>query len=202
MLTLLAHSCPPERSGPRRVRPPVCDQWVPRARREARRSVDMWCDEGAFTLAETSRDPRRREVAWACRCAGMSVSSAISARPSCSPSTRRCGVDHLEQVSDAASSMLAKAGAVAVMLPGACVQLRLPVPPIEQLRAAGVPMAMATTQPGLELLRGAADPDVARDHALRNDRRGNVARRHAPRGARAAAFETRDAAGREGKPTS
>jgi imidazolonepropionase len=30
------------------------------------------------------------------------------------------------------------------MLPGACVQLRLPVPPVEKLRAAGVPMAVAT----------------------------------------------------------
>jgi imidazolonepropionase len=40
--------------------------------------------------------------------------------------------------------MLAKAGTVAVMLPGACVQLRLPVPPVEMLRKAGVPMAVAT----------------------------------------------------------
>jgi imidazolonepropionase len=30
------------------------------------------------------------------------------------------------------------------MLPGACVQLRLPVPPVERLRAAGVAMAVAT----------------------------------------------------------
>jgi len=31
-----------------------------------------------------------------------------------------------------------------VMLPGACVQLRLPVPPVDQLRRAGVPLAVAT----------------------------------------------------------
>ena len=30
------------------------------------------------------------------------------------------------------------------MLPGACVQLRLPIPPVEKLRAAGVPMAIAS----------------------------------------------------------
>jgi imidazolonepropionase len=30
------------------------------------------------------------------------------------------------------------------MLPGACVQLRLPVPPVERLRRAGVAMAVAT----------------------------------------------------------
>jgi imidazolonepropionase len=39
---------------------------------------------------------------------------------------------------------MAAAGIVAVMLPGACVQLRLPVPPVERLRAAGVPMAIAS----------------------------------------------------------
>jgi imidazolonepropionase len=52
--------------------------------------------------------------------------------------------DHLEQVSDAGIAALAAAGTVAVMLPGACVQLRLPVPPVGKLRAAGVPMAIAT----------------------------------------------------------
>jgi imidazolonepropionase len=52
--------------------------------------------------------------------------------------------DHLEQISDAGIAALARAGTVAVMLPGACVQLRLPVPPIARLRAAGIPMAIAT----------------------------------------------------------
>jgi imidazolonepropionase len=52
--------------------------------------------------------------------------------------------DHLEQVSDAGIAALARAGTVAVMLPGACVQLRLPVPPVEKLRAAGVAMAVAS----------------------------------------------------------
>ncbi len=33
---------------------------------------------------------------------------------------------------------------VAVMLPGACVQLRLPIPPVERLRRAGVAMAIAS----------------------------------------------------------
>ncbi|HEY0990009.1 MAG TPA: amidohydrolase family protein, partial [Kofleriaceae bacterium] len=37
-----------------------------------------------------------------------------------------------------------RAGTIAVMLPGACVQLRLPVPPVERLRRAGVALAVAT----------------------------------------------------------
>jgi len=52
--------------------------------------------------------------------------------------------DHLEYVSDAGIAALANAGTVAVMLPGACVQLRLPVPPVERLRKAGVAMAVAS----------------------------------------------------------
>ena len=38
----------------------------------------------------------------------------------------------------------AYAGQHSLMLPGACVQLRLPVPPVDKLRAAGVAMAVAT----------------------------------------------------------
>ncbi|HLL22413.1 MAG TPA: amidohydrolase family protein, partial [Kofleriaceae bacterium] len=45
---------------------------------------------------------------------------------------------------DAGIAALARAGIVAVMLPGACVQLRLPVPPIAKLRAAGIAMAIAS----------------------------------------------------------
>ncbi|MBC7975112.1 MAG: amidohydrolase family protein, partial [Myxococcales bacterium] len=52
--------------------------------------------------------------------------------------------DHVEQISDAGVAALAAAGTIAVMLPGACVQLRLPVPPVERLRAAGVALAIAT----------------------------------------------------------
>ncbi|MCA9676959.1 MAG: amidohydrolase family protein, partial [Myxococcales bacterium] len=52
--------------------------------------------------------------------------------------------DHLEQVSDAGIAALAAAGVVAVMLPAACVQLRMTPPPVAKLRAAGVAMAVAT----------------------------------------------------------
>jgi len=57
-----------------------------------------------------------------------------------------CGLsaDHLEQISDAGIAALARAGTIAVMLPGACVQLRLPVPPVDHLRRAGVAMAIAS----------------------------------------------------------
>jgi imidazolonepropionase len=53
--------------------------------------------------------------------------------------------DHLEYLDQAGVFALAKAGTVAVLLPGAFYFLReKQKPPIEPLRAAGVPMAVAT----------------------------------------------------------
>lgn len=53
--------------------------------------------------------------------------------------------DHLEYVSDVGIAAMAKAGTVAVLLPGAFYFLReTRRPPIEKFRVAGVPMALAT----------------------------------------------------------
>ena len=53
--------------------------------------------------------------------------------------------DHLEYLSDAGIAAMARAGTVAVILPGAFYTLReTQIPPIAALRAAGVPMAVAT----------------------------------------------------------
>lgn len=54
-------------------------------------------------------------------------------------------VDHLEYATDADAQAMARAGSVAVMLPGAYYTLRDPqLPPIDAFRAHGVPMAVAT----------------------------------------------------------
>ncbi|MAB68832.1 MAG: imidazolonepropionase, partial [Oceanicaulis sp.] len=59
-------------------------------------------------------------------------------------------VEHLEYISDADIDALAKAGSVAVMLPGAFYFLKeTRKPPIEGFRRAGVPMAVSTdSNPG------------------------------------------------------
>jgi imidazolonepropionase len=67
--------------------------------------------------------------------------------------------DHLEQVSDAGVAALGRAGVVAVMLPVACVQLRMAPPPVERLRAAGVALAVASDlNPGTGWCEGLALP--------------------------------------------
>ena len=143
--TLLAHLVPPERRGDRDVFVrEICEQWIPRAAVEKlATSVDVWCDEGAFTLDET------RAILGAAAAAGLAVRGHVGQLSDIGAAELLAehgalSVDHLEQVSDAAIAMLAKTGTVAVMLPGACVQLRLPVPPVAKLRAAGIPMAIAT----------------------------------------------------------
>lgn len=66
-------------------------------------------------------------------------------------------VDHLEWLSDSGIAALAVSGTVAVMLPGAFYTLReTKLPPIAALRAAGVPMALATdSNPGTSPLTSA-----------------------------------------------
>jgi len=143
--TLLAHLVPAEREGDRAtyVRE-LCEQLIPSAARERlATSVDIYCDTGAYTLAEA------RAILAAARAAGLAVRAHAGQFMDLGAAELlgelgAWSADHLEQVSAAGIAALARAGTVAVMLPGACVQLRLPVPPVAQLRAAGVPMAIAS----------------------------------------------------------
>ena len=144
--TLLAHLIPPDRAGDRDafVRE-ICEQWIPRAVKDKHRpaSVDVWCEQNAFTLAET------RQIFAAAKHHGLAVRGHIGQLSDLGAAEllaeyRALSADHLEFVSASGIAALARAGTVAVMLPGACVQLRLPPPPVAALRAAGVPLAVAT----------------------------------------------------------
>lgn len=140
--TLLAHWIPPERCGDRAAFvTEICNEWIPEA--TAATSVDVWCEDSAFrvdearAILETARGARkvvRGHVGQFSDIGGAELLAELGAR----------SADHLEYVSDRGIAALARAGTVAVMLPGACVQLRLPVPPVAKLRAAGVAMAVAT----------------------------------------------------------
>ncbi len=140
--TLLAHLVPPERASDRAAFvAEICERWIPHARGAT--SVDCYCDDGAFTLDEA------RAIWAAAKRAGLAVRGHVGqfADLGAAQVLAELGglsADHVERVSDAGIAALAGAGTVAVMLPGACVQLRLPVPPVERLRAAGVPLAVAS----------------------------------------------------------
>lgn len=143
--TLLAHLIPRERADDRaRYVAELAEELVPAAARERlAASVDVYCDEGAFTLDES------RAILGAARRAGLAVRGHVGqfrdlggAHLLAELGAR--SADHVEQIDDAGVAALARAGVVAVMLPGACVQLRLPVPPVDRLRRAGVAMAVAS----------------------------------------------------------
>jgi imidazolonepropionase len=144
--TLLgAHALPPEHTSDRAgyVRA-VAEKMVPRAARDGlATAVDVYCDEGAFTLEET------RVILDAARHAGLDVRAHVGqfADLGAAELVAELGgrsADHLEQVSPAGIEAMAARGVVGVMLPGSCVQLRMTPPPVQALRRAGVPLAVAT----------------------------------------------------------
>jgi imidazolonepropionase len=106
-------------------------------------AVDVYCDEGAFTLDET------RTILAAARARGLAVRAhagqfADLGAAGLVASLGGLSADHLEHVSDDQAMAMAAAGTVATLLPGACVQLRLPPPPVARLRAAGCAFALGT----------------------------------------------------------
>ncbi|MCP4446225.1 MAG: imidazolonepropionase [Myxococcales bacterium] len=144
--TLLgAHALPPEFAGRREdFVHTVVSEMIPRAADEKLASaVDVYCDEGAFTLAET------RQILEAARAQGLSTKAHIGQFADLGAAQLLAELgslsgDHLEQVSRDGIAAMSKAGVVATMLPGACVQLKMSPPPVAKLRAAGVAMAIGS----------------------------------------------------------
>ena len=105
--------------------------------------VDVYVDRGAFTVDEG------RRVLEAGRQAGLGVrihaeQVAHTGAAAMGASLGALSCDHLERIDPAGIEAMAAAGSVAVMLPGAMLYLRDPAPPVAALRAAGVPLAVAT----------------------------------------------------------
>ncbi|HKY95746.1 MAG TPA: imidazolonepropionase [Kiloniellales bacterium] len=112
-------------------------------------TVDGFCERIAFTAAETEA------LFQAAKRLGLPVklhAEQLSDMGGAQLVARYGGLsaDHLEYVSDEGIAAMAKAGTVAVVLPGAFYFLReKQLPPIEKLRQAGVPIALATdSNPG------------------------------------------------------
>ena len=95
--------------------------------------------------------------------------------------------DHLDHANEEGIAALARAGTVAVLLPGASLTLGGPVPPLAALRRHGVPTAIATDwNPGTSTDGLAGAHAGARLPPLQDDARGGVRRRDRGRRALAA----------------
>ncbi|MBD8630011.1 imidazolonepropionase [Oxalobacteraceae sp. CFBP 8755] len=141
-----AHALPPEFAGrPDDYLTDVCDVMLPAlAEQGLVDAVDAFCERIGFTNAQTAR------VFDKAGALGLPVklhAEQLSDQGGAELVARHGGLsaDHLEHLSEQGIAAMARAGTVAVLLPGAYYYLReTTMPPIAALRAAGVPMAVAT----------------------------------------------------------
>jgi imidazolonepropionase len=141
-----AHALPPEAGGDRDAYiDQLCADWLPAvAAAKLADAVDAFCEEIAFSPQQVERVfQRARELGLPVKLhadqLGNSQGAALAAR---------CGAlsaDHLEHTDAAGVEALARAGCVAVLLPGAYHFLNeTQPPPVAALRRAGVALAIAS----------------------------------------------------------
>jgi len=145
-----AHALPPEANGDKdRFIDEVCAMIPALARDKLADAVDAFCEGIAFSPAQTAR------VFRAAQAAGLPVklhadqlSNLHGARLAAEHGA--LSADHLEYTDEDGVAAMARAGTVAVLLPGAFYVLReKQLPPVDALRRHGVPIAIATdSNPG------------------------------------------------------
>jgi imidazolonepropionase len=141
-----AHAIPPDHRG--RADDYLTEQAIPALRAAQAQglvdAVDAFCEGIAFTPAQVAR------VFAEAQALGLPVklhAEQLSNLGGASLAARHgaLSADHLEYLDESGVQAMAAAGTVAVILPGAFYTLReTQAPPIDRLRAAGVPMAVAT----------------------------------------------------------
>lgn len=143
---LAAHAIPPEyKNDPDAYIALVCEEILPAAHAEGLiDAVDGFCETIAFTPTQMER------VFDAATALGLPVklhAEQLSNQGGAALVAGKGGLsaDHLEYLDEAGIQAMAEAGTVAVLLPGAFYTLReTKLPPLDGLRAAGVPLAVAT----------------------------------------------------------
>jgi imidazolonepropionase len=140
-----AHALPPEFAGRQDDYIASVCEWLPRLHGEGLvDAVDAFCERIGFTLEQT------RRVFEAARALGLPVklhADQLSDGEGAALVAEFGGLsaDHVEHTSEAGVRAMARAGTVAVLLPGAFHCLRETVlPPLDAFRQHGVPMAVAT----------------------------------------------------------
>ncbi len=143
---LAAHAVPAEHAGRADdYIERVCSETIPAAAGAGLAdAVDAFCETIGFTAAQTRRVfIAAREQRLPVKLHADQLSDGGGA--ALAAEFGALSADHLEYTSDAGVAAMARAGTVAVLLPGAFYALReTRVPPVAQLRAAGVPIAIAT----------------------------------------------------------
>ncbi len=182
----------------------VCDEIIPAAARAGLAdAVDAFCETIAFTRREDAARlrggaqaglPVKLHADQLSDCGGAALAAEFGA----------LSADHLEHANDIGMTAMARAGTVAVLLPGAFYCLReTRVPPIARLRAHGIPVAIATDcNPGTLAGHLAAADAQHGLHAVPAHAGRGSCRRHAERRPRARPGRSRPARSRRRAPTS
>jgi imidazolonepropionase len=141
-----AHALPPEANGDKDAFiDKVCTEMLPAVAREGLAdAVDAFCEGIAFSPEQTAR------VFDAAKAHGLKIklhADQLSNLHGAKLAADRgaLSADHLEYTDEDGAAAMAKAGTVAVLLPGAFYMLReTQVPPVAAFRKAGTRMALAT----------------------------------------------------------
>ncbi len=140
-----AHALPPEFSGNADGYIDAVCQMLPKLHAmQLVDAVDVFCEGIGFSVAQT------RRVFDAAKTLGLPVKAHAEQLSNLGGSALVAefgglSADHIEFLDDAGVAAMAKAGTVAVLLPGAYYFLReTQLPPVALLRQYGVPMAIAT----------------------------------------------------------
>jgi len=142
---LSAHALPPEFEGRADDYIAAVCAWLPSLHAERLvDAVDAFCERIAFTPAQTRRVfETAHALGLPVKLHAEQLSDSGGAALAAEFGALSC--EHLEYLSEAGVAAMAKAGSVAVLLPGAYYFLReTKAPPVAALRAAGVPIAIAT----------------------------------------------------------
>jgi imidazolonepropionase len=142
---LSAHALPPEFEGRAEAYIDAACAWLPTLHAEGLvDAVDAFCDRIGFSAAQTRRVfETARSLGLPVKLHAEQLRDEGGAALAAEFSALSC--DHLEYVGEAGVRAMAEAGTVAVLLPGAYYFLReTKLPPVDALRAAGVPIAIAT----------------------------------------------------------
>jgi imidazolonepropionase len=156
--SLAAHALPPEYTGRADAYIDAAVSWL--AEQHARGlvdAVDAFCDTIGFTPAQTRRVfDAARALQLPVKLHAEQLSNQHGAALAAEYGALSC--DHLEHLDAAGIAAMCASGTVATLLPGAFYFLRdTKLPPVQALRDAGVPMAIATdhnpgSSPALSLL--------------------------------------------------
>lgn len=141
--TLLAHAVPRGWARKTYLRTLVEEVLPQVARERLALMADVFCDQGAFTVEEAEVFLSRAKAHGL----GVRLHAEQIARTGASQLAARLqalSADHLEMATPEDLSSLAEAGVVAVLLPGAALSLKKPLPQAAFLRQAGVRVALAS----------------------------------------------------------